>query len=397
MKILYLSFDPGIPYWGTKGASIHIREFTKTLKEVGHMVTTVAARVGDSNKKAKDIFELPKVEADFFHQENSKEFHLLAESKAFAQNFGLRKLLKQVKTKKFDLVYERYSLFGIAGLSFSKESRLPFVLEVNSPLVEEAKTHRQLALEPLAKAVEAYLFSNAGHLVAVSDAVKDYIGSVAPKAAVTVVPNGVDVRPFLKVRASNGKPEKSRKEKFTVGFVGSLKPWHGLEFLLEAFRRLPESEDFELKIIGEGPLRLSLEKLSQKLDLQDRVAFTGSVDFEKIPKMLKTLDVLVAPYPQIDGFYFSPLKIFEYMAAGRPIVASRIGQLADILEDGKNALLIPPENPEALAAALLRLKSDRKLGELLGAQAQKVAKEKHSWKNRLKTVEAIFKSLADKK
>lgn len=397
MKILYLSFDPGIPYWGTKGASIHIREFTKALKEAGHKVTTAVARVGDSKRKAKDVFELPKVEADFFRQEKSEEFHLLAESKAFAQNFGLRKLLKQVKTKKFDLAYERYSLFGVAGLSFAKENRLPFVLEVNSPLVEEAKTHRQLALEPLAKAVEAYLFSNANHLVAVSEAAKNYIHAVAPKATVTVVPNGVDVRPFLKVRASNGKPEKSRKEKFTVGFVGSLKPWHGLEFLLEAFRRLPEGGNFELKIVGDGPLRPLLEKLAQKLGIQNRVAFTGAVEFEKIPKALKMFDALVAPYPQMDGFYFSPLKIFEYMAAGKPIVASRIGQVAEILEDGKNALLVPPENPEALAAALLRLKSDRKLGGLLGAQAQKVAKEKHGWKNRLKTVEAIFKSLADKK
>jgi len=397
MRILYLSFDPGISYWGMKGASIHIREFTKTLKEAGYNVTTAVARLEDSHRKTKNVYELPKLEADFFGQESPEQTHLLAETKAFARNFGLRKLLKQIKTKEFDLVYERYSLFGIAGLSFAKENRLPFVLEVNSPLVEEARTHRQLALEPLAKAVEAYLFSNAGHLVAVSGALKNYIHAVAPKAAVTVVPNGVDIRPFLKVRASNGASGKHGREKFTVGFVGSLKPWHGLEFLLEAFRRLPGHGDFELKIVGEGPLRSSLEKLVQKLGLQNRVTFTGAVDFEKIPKTLKTLDALVAPYPQMDGFYFSPLKIFEYMAAGRPIVASRIGQVAEILENGKNALLVPPENPDALTSALLRLKADRKLGEQLGKQAQKTAREKHSWTSRLQMVEGIFASLTDKK
>ncbi|MGH8003438.1 MAG: glycosyltransferase family 4 protein [Limisphaerales bacterium] len=396
MKILYLSFDPGISFWGTKGASIHIREFTKALKEAGHRVTTAVVRLGESSRGAKDVFELPKREIDFFHQENAEQLPLLVETKAFARNFGLHKLLKQIKTKKFELVYERYSLFGVAGLSWAKENRLPFVLEVNSPLVEEAKTHRHLVLEPLAKAVESYLFSNADCIVAVSEAVKDYIHSVSPKTAVTVVPNGVDVRPFFGVRASNGKPGK-QGQKFVVGFVGSLKPWHGLEFLLEAFRRLPKSKNFELKIVGDGPLRPSLEKLAQKLGIQNRVAFTGAVDFEKIPQTLKALDALVAPYPQMDGFYFSPLKIFEYMAAGRPIVASRIGQVAEILEDGKSALLVPPEDPEALASALSRLKSDRRLGGLLGAQAQKTAREKHSWKNRLQVVEGIFKSLVDKK
>ncbi|MCI0330427.1 MAG: glycosyltransferase family 4 protein [candidate division Zixibacteria bacterium] len=397
MRILYLSFDSGIPFWGMKGASIHIREFTKALKEAGHKVTTAVARLGDSRRKTKDVYELPKMGIDFFHQEIPEQFHLLAETRAFARNFGLKKLLKKIPAKKFDLIYERYSLFGIAGLSWAKDNKFPFVLEVNSPMVEEAKTHRQLMLEPLAKAVEGYLFSNAGHLVAVSEAVKEYIHSVAPSASVTVVPNGVDIRPFLAVRAANGAPGKHGEGKFTVGFVGSLKPWHGLEFLLEAFRRLPEDQNFELKIVGDGPLRPSLEKLAHKLGIHSRVAFTGVIDFEEIPRTLRTLDALVAPYPHMDGFYFSPLKIFEYMAAGRPIVASRIGQVAEILENEKNALLVPPEDPEALASALFRLKSDRTLGEKLGKQAQKMVKVKHTWKNRLHTIQEIFESLMDKK
>ncbi len=398
MKILYLSFDPGIPYWGTKGASIHIREFTKALKEAGPSVTTAVARLGHSSRKAKDVYELPRAELDFFRRkETAAETPLPGEAKAFGLNFGLKKLLKKIPAKKFDLIYERYSLFGVAGLSWARENRLPFVLEVNAPLVEEARTHRQLVLEPLARAVAEYLFSNADHIVAVSETVKGYIHLMAPQASVSVVPNGVDIRPFQRVRASNGAPGKHGKKKFLVGFAGSLKPWHGLEFLLEAFRRLPENQNFELKIIGDGPLRSSLERLACKLGLQNRVTFTGAVNFEEMPKTLKMLDVLVAPYRQLDGFYFSPLKIFEYMAAGRPIVASRIGQVAEILKDGESALLVPPEDPEALAAALHRLKNDKELRERLGRQAQEIAEKKHTWKARLKTVEAIFQSLARQK
>jgi len=398
MKILYLSFDPGIPYWGTKGASIHIREFTKALKQAGHRVTTAVARLGDSARRAPDVYLLPHLDMDFFRrQEFARPTSLLGEAEAFALNFGLKKLFKKLKTKRFELVYERYSLFGMAGLFWAKENKLPFVLEVNAPLVEEAKTHRQLILEPLAKEIERHLFTCADHIVAVSKAIKDYIHTIAPDAAVTVIPNGVDIHPFLKLRTANGTGRKRDKEKLLVGFVGSLKPWHGLDFLLEAFRRLPEKENFELMIVGDGPLRQSLENLAHKLGLQKRISFTGAVDFEEIPKTLKSLDVLVAPYPYMDGFYFSPLKIFEYMAAGKPIVASRIGQVAEILEDGENALLVAPEDPKALASALRRLKSEPKLCELLGRQAQKTAEEKHTWKSRLKTVKGIFESLGAKK
>lgn len=401
MKILYLSFDPGIPYGGTKGSSIHIREFTKALRQAGHQVTTVVARLGAAAPKAGQVYKLPRVEADFFRPEAAwGSPALLAEAKAFAQNFAAKKLLKKLPAAHFDFIYERYSLFGIAGLAWAREQQLPFLLEVNSPLLREAKTHRQLVLEPVARAVEQYLFSQADHIIAVSLAMKEYIGSVAPEARhrrVTIVPNGVDVKPFLRPGSSVGAKAKREKGEFRVGFVGSLKPWHGLEFLLEAFCRLPAREKLKLVIIGEGPLRHQLEKEAGKLGLQDRVMFTGAVRFEQIPRTLKSLDAFVAPYPQIDGFYFSPLKIFEYMAAGRPIVASRIGQVAEILHDGKNALLVPPEDPAALVSALRRLKADRKLGARLGREAQRAALREHTWQVRLATLEPVFHSLAAKR
>jgi len=393
MKILYLSFDSGISYWGTKGASIHIREFTKALRQSGHQVTTMVARMGEE-KKVRDVHELPSVEADFFHGEENAT-PVLSEAKAFARNFGLKKLLKKLPVKKFNLVYERYSLFGVAGLSWAREHKLPFVLEVNAPLLEEAKTHRQLALEPLAKSVEEYLFVQADHIVTVSEAVRDYVCSVARRTTVSVVPNGVDVKPFLHSASTNDAGR--RKKEFRVGFVGSLKPWHGLEYLLEAFRRLPENENFRLVIVGEGPLGEQLKKEAARLGLKEKVDFTGAVPYEKIPALLKSLDALAAPYPKINGFYFSPLKIFEYMAAGKPIVASRIGQVAQILENEKTALLVSPENPDELAAALRRLKSEHRLAKRLGLEAQKTAREKHTWKERLKIIEPIFRSLAVKK
>ena len=154
---------------------------------------------------------------------------------------------------------------------------------------------------------------------------------------------------------------------------------------------------FDLVVVGDGPMRKALEKEAEELGLKDRVTFTGAVEYERVPEILKALDVAVAPYPEMADFYFSPIKIFEYMAAGRPIVASRIGQITDVLVDGENALLVPPGNADALAHALARLKSDPELRQQLGHAAQREARESHTWLARVKTIKPLFVSLAEQK
>ena len=178
-----------------------------------------------------------------------------------------------------------------------------------------------------------------------------------------------------------------------IGFVGSLKPWHGLELLLEAVHSLPGEEDVGLVFVGDGPMRESLEETCGAPASAYKAVFTGAIPYEQIPAVMKAVDVLVAPYPNMKGFYFSPVKVFEYMASGRPVVASRIGQIGEILEDEKNALLVPAGNSEALANALLRLKSDAPLRDRLGRAAQADVRSQHTWNMRVRTVEPIFESL----
>ena len=388
MKILYLSFDTGIPYWGTKGASIHIREFTRALKVSGHQVDTWAAKLGDPPATGIDVWELPIPKADFLHSQRGEgDAKLLVEAGAFARNF----MPGVPSAEKYDLVYERYSLFGIRGLTLARQHGIPFVLEVNSPLLEEEKDHRKLVLEPLTRAIEEYLFSQADQVVAVSQTVLEYVRSVAPGSRVMVLPNGVDVAPFSDA-AIPFSPAKARED-FTVGFIGSMKPWHGLEKLMQAFNILRDEERINLVFVGEGPQRTALEEEAKRLNLSHRVLFTGAVAYQDIPKMLSDMDVLVAPYPDLKDFYFSPIKIFEYMASGRPIVASNVGQVAEILKNEATALLVPPGDPEALASALMRLERNRELGTKLGSNAQQEARSCHTWAMRVKTMESVFDTL----
>ena len=153
-------------------------------------------------------------------------------------------------------------------------------------------------------------------------------------------------------------------------------------------------KDSKLIIIGDrSRLKSHLDDQCEALGINERVVFTGAVPHDDIPALMQKTDVLVAPYPEMRDFYFSALKVFEYMAAGKPIVASRIGQLATILKHEKTALLVPPGDRLALCDALLRIKNNPDLGHKLGENARAEAFEKHSWKQRIAKTSSIFKTL----
>src|SRR5262249_35754747 len=167
---------------------------------------------------------------------------------------------------------------------------------------------------------------------------------------------------------------------FTVGFVGTLKPWHGLPTLVQAFSRLREgASNVRLLIVGDGPQRTQIEADLAERGLMEATHLTGSVAANQVPGLLASMDAAVAPYPELSRFYFSPLKVYEYMAARLPVVASRIGQLAQILRHEETGLLCLPGDSLALAAGLERLRCDLALRKRLGAAARATALEKHRW------------------
>ena len=176
------------------------------------------------------------------------------------------------------------------------------------------------------------------------------------------------------------------------GFAGCLKRWHGVDALLRAFtsvyralrrREKTGSVGLALLIIGDGPQRAQLEQLSRELGVSDAVTFTGAVPHLEMPEYLAAVDVAVAPYLASDGFYFSPLKVMEYMAMGRAVVAPMLGQIPSLLQDATGAcgLLYPPDDQPELAHALLRLVGDGELRRQLGARAAAQARLRSSWQN----------------
>jgi glycosyltransferase involved in cell wall biosynthesis len=366
MRVAYICADPGVPVFGAKGSSVHVQSVIAALLRRGARVALFAARFDGAPPP-----ELAGVACHALPRP-PKGAPEVREAALLAANADLAVALEQEGP--FDLIYERYSLWSYAGMEHAVARRLPGLLEVNAPLIDEQARHRILVDRAGAERAAWRAFAAASALLAVSDGVAEYLRvSPAARGRVAVVPNGVDpVRFTSRPRRGDGP--------YTVGFVGTLKPWHGLEVLLAAFALLRERvPSARLLIVGDGPEREALERAAAGLGLGPAVTFTGAVAPAAIPALLGQMDVAVAPYPHAERCYFSPLKLYEYMAAGLPVVASRVGQVATTIAHGRSGLLCPPGDAEALAAALVRLHADPALRARLGSAARADVVERHTW------------------
>lgn len=301
---------------------------------------------------------------------------------AIAANESVEKLLESAGD--FDLVYERYSLWSKAGMAFARKHQCVGILEVNAPLIEEQKIHRELPLEAEAQEIAKFVFSHADAMVAVSPGVKDYLETFSgTKGRVHVIANGVDLARFASAANQNAAKFQQQDNVTStpvLGFLGTLKPWHGVSGLVQAWALLrKEGYNVNLLIVGDGPQHATLSEEIAQQGLSDFVHFTGSVAPEKVPEWLARMDIATAPYPNQDGFYFSPLKIYEYMAAGLPIIATKVGHLSSIIENGYNGILAEADNPQNMAEAIAHLLDNPSEAKRLGTNARLTVEQNHSW------------------
>lgn len=358
MRIAYVTVDPGIPVFGTKGASVHIQEVVRELIRRGHDVTVHTTRAG--RDIPDDLAGLEVIETRIDVDDPG--------ARERAQQEVSARIAARIIAGGADLVYERYSLFSTALAEVAEATGAAGVLEVNAPLIEEQRTHRVLVDEEAAAKALARQVAAATATVAVSDPVRDWVRERTGSESVHTVPNGVSITRIVPRPEDIGDP--------VVTFVGTLKPWHGVADLLAAAALA--KRPWKLRIIGDGPERAALEEQAAGLGIE--VDFRGAVAPADMPGQLAGSAIGVAPYPDLGGEqqqYFSPLKVYEYLAAGLPVVASAVGQLPQIL--GELGTLVPPSDPAALAAAIDTLAADPVLRGKLGWRGRVQAEEKHSW------------------
>lgn len=208
----------------------------------------------------------------------------------------------------------------------------------------------------------------------------------------TVLPNAADVKPFNKqFDAQSIKASVGLEDKFIIAYTGTLQAWYAIEDLIAAFPSvLKEVPKAFLLIVGEGQTRQKLENFVHHYGISHNVKFLGYVNHNKIPEIISIADIVVAPYKEAGMLSLNlPITIFEYLSAGKAIVAPKIGQIVEVLQDQRTALLVTPRCIAELANAIIRLAHDEQLRNYLAENARREA-QKYSRNNYIDQLKNIY-------
>ena len=289
-----------------------------------------------------------------------------------------------------DWIYERYAAFRTLGWIFKRHG-IPWILETNGPLFREVKDERKnMVLTGLARQLELKAYRECDALVCVTDSLKGMIvdeAGIAPEKVV-VVPNGVDIEQF---NPTLHKPKRLFSN-FTIGFVGSLYPRQGIDILLDAVHELrKDGFDLSLVVVGDGMVYETCKAQARDLGIASNTVFVGRITWEEVPQYIAGVDICYSGQTQlpIGKMYHSPLKIYEYMAMTKPVIASAFEDARSVIKEGETGFLFEPGNKEELKNALVKAYQTKAELPDMGSQAREMMVKYHSWEAR------VSKMLAD--
>lgn len=354
------------------GQDVHITELINAFRRQGHDVVVVA----------------PPAQRDAEFGAGGGKFDLIKKfiPRALYEilEFGYsvvayRRLRAAYLEHRPDFLYERYSLFLMAGKWLKARYGVRYLLEVNAPLADERMAHDGLALHGFARWAEGSVWRAADRVLPVTDKLADFVRRAGvPEARIRVIPNGINTEMFSSgASGEDGRRELGLTDKTVLGFTGFIRSWHGLTRVVDAMAAMPERDDLHFLVIGDGPARSEIESYASEKRLADRVTTLGLVSRDRVSRYVATFDIALQP-SVVD--YASPLKLFEYMALGRAIVAPDQDNIREVLTDGEDAILFDPDDTGAFTAAIVRLCQDDALRERLGrAAAALIERREYTW------------------
>jgi glycosyltransferase involved in cell wall biosynthesis len=359
------------------GQGVHLDAMVASLRAAGHTVKLVGPAGYDSAELGGESRGLARL-----RQMLPAWAQALAEiAYAVPATWRLHRAAKDFAP---DVIYERANLYHVAGRIVARARGVPLLLEVNAPLAEERARFGGLGLPRISAAIEHFAWRGASRVLPVTEVLAGKIAAAGvPPDRLTVVPNGIHPEEFPERLAQDAPSEGP----LVLGFVGFVRDWHGLDKALHGIAAWRGARPLSLVVVGDGPARPGLEKLAVELGIADRVRFTGLAARDAVPALVAGFDIALQPAAVP---YASPLKVFEYMAAARAIVAPDQPNLREVLRDGETALLFDPAEPAGFWGAVARMAQDAGLRARLGAAARaEIFRRDLTWDGNARRVVAI--------
>ncbi len=368
------------------GQAVHIDELTSALRNLGHEIIVVGPESRCRRDIGQDNGQLPALRRHLprvLHELLELSYSLVAYSR----------LKAAYRLYRPDVLYERGNLFLPAGVWLKRKYGLPMLLEVNAPMFRERSQIGGLALAGLARWSEEMTWHGVDYLLPVTHVLAQAIREVGiPEECIVVVPNAVNPERFAQVDdTAIAKERFGLSGRMVLGFVGFMREWHGLHRVIDLLAESEPATNLHLLVVGDGPVRPALERRARERGVFDQVTFTGAVRRDAVPSHISAFDVALQPNVTP---YASPLKLFEYMALGRAIVAPNAPNIREVLIHNETAVLFDPDGPGDFAEAIASVCADAPLRERIGAAARKAILEQGlTWEHNARRVEGLCKRL----
>ena len=377
------------PRYSGDFAGSFIQSLAKELVKGGIAVCVVAPH--DANTKAHEFVE--GVEIRRFQYWLTRDGQQVAYGAGMPDNIAKSVLAKiqlplfmllffikgVMVAKECDLIHAQFLLSGVVGAWIKKIMWLKLIITAHGSDV--------YMIPKMGLFQKSYIraISNADAIITVSNANKEQLTTLGlPEDKISVIPNGIELSMF-----NNVTPLRVQEAGTKIVWVGRMVEVKGLVYLFSAMRIIVSSyPNSKLTLMGDGPLKDKLERLAGEMSLTANITFMGYVKYSLLPQYLKGADIFVLPSLS-EGF---PVAIPEAMAACKPVVASNVGGIPDVVTDGVTGFLVAPENPEQLADKIVYLIEHPEEGERMGKAGRKLVEERFTWDNIAEAITRIYKS-----
>ncbi|MBK9714223.1 MAG: glycosyltransferase family 4 protein [Kouleothrix sp.] len=399
MKILYVA--SGIPVPGTLGGSTHTLEVARGLAQRGHTLH-VAACSREGWAGIAPLFRPASSTYAGFH------LHHLDLPKPAAL-LGAPLILRLARAVRPDVIIERYYNFAGGGLIAARRLGIPTILEVNALIVDPPAVFKRRLDDALGGPMRRWAVAQCRWADRIVTPLHTTVPPEIPRAKIVELPWGAAVDRFTPPEGLGtrdlglGNLAQAPSPKLQVPvvvFLGSFRAWHGvLDFVRAAAMLLALGRDCRFLLIGDGPERAAAERLAAAWP--GRFTFTGAVPYDEVPRLLAGAEIGVAPFNtaphpalRAAGFFWSPLKIYEYMAAGLPVVTADIRPLDQVIRDGQEGALFREGDVTGLAGAIARLLDDPAAAREMGRRARARVAERYSWARHCQELERVIGEIA---